>query len=214
MSGEGSARHQDELTLKQQRRIEREICESRPLVDEPEPATRLAAEYDNDPVYAAKAADLAVHYSALRKTRPDGNCFFRAFAYAYLERLVEEPDRFRAFERLVADSKDRLVRLGFAQFTVEDFYEIFMEVVHRIGEEIKKSVPDAHRELHKIFNEQGYSDYIVVYLRLVTSGQLQTDGDFYQNFIDGDRTVSEFCHQVRSRSRSRPRPRRSRSLYQ
>lgn len=50
-------------------------------------------------------------------------------------------------------------------------------------------------EMHKLFNEQGYSDYVVVYLRLITSGQLQEGVEFYQNFIDGDCTMEEFRHQ-------------------
>lgn len=74
-----------------------------------------------------------------------------------------------------------------------------MEVVQRVGEQAGGS-PDAldsvRTELHDKFNKQGYSDYIVVYLRLVTSGQLQTENDFYQNFIEGPRTVTEFCRQV------------------
>jgi len=45
------------------------------------------------------------------------------------------------------------------------------------------------------FNEQSNSDYIVVYLRLVTSGQLREDSDFFLNFIEGGRSVEEFCLQ-------------------
>ncbi len=55
----------------------------------------------------------------------------------------------------------------------------------------------AHDQLFKLFNEQGYSDYVVVYLRLITSSQLQSNADFYQNFIEGDRTITEFCRQVK-----------------
>lgn len=65
-----------------------------------------------------------------------------------------------------------------------------MEVVQRVA----PSVNNAKDELHKIFNESGYSDYVVVYLRLITSGQLQEDADFYQNFIEGNRTIEEFRH--------------------
>lgn len=50
-------------------------------------------------------------------------------------------------------------------------------------------------ELLKLFNDQGYSDYVVVYLRLITSGHLQEGSDFYQHFIDGNCTMEEFCHQ-------------------
>lgn len=73
-----------------------------------------------------------------------------------------------------------------------------MEVIQRVGEHAG-STPDlietVRMELHDKFNKQGYSDYIVVYLRLITSGQLQTDQEFYQNFIEGPRTVTEFCRQ-------------------
>ena len=75
----------------------------------------------------------------------------------------------------------------------------FMEVVSRVGEQAagKTETLDSVRlELHDKFNKQGYSDYIVVYLRLITSGQLQTQSEFYQNFIEGPRTVTEFCRQV------------------
>lgn len=56
--------------------------------------------------------------------------------------------------------------------------------------------PDRSKELHRLFNEQGYSDYVVVYLRLITSGQLQREAAFYEHFIEGARTITDFCHQV------------------
>jgi len=67
-----------------------------------------------------------------------------------------------------------------------------MEVVERVG--AGQMTPD---ELQELFNNQAQSDYIVVYLRLITSGKLQKDAEFYQNFIEGDRTVAMFCRQVR-----------------
>lgn len=68
-----------------------------------------------------------------------------------------------------------------------------MEVVNIVG-----GGPSASEELFRLFNDQGYSDYVVVYLRLIASGQLQQDSDFYQHFIEGDRSVIDFCHQVLS----------------
>lgn len=75
-----------------------------------------------------------------------------------------------------------------------------MEVVQRVGEQAEgtpEMLDVVRAELHDKFNKQGYSDYIVVYLRLITSGQLQTEQEFYQNFIEGSRTVTEFCRQVK-----------------
>lgn len=68
-----------------------------------------------------------------------------------------------------------------------------MEVIDRV--QPSDDQPGKLAELHQLFNEQGYSDYVVVYLRLLTSGQLQEGADFYQNFIDGHCTMEEFRHQ-------------------
>ncbi|XP_061729660.1 ubiquitin thioesterase otubain-like [Cydia pomonella] len=190
--------NQDELIMKQQREIEKEISESIPLVGELEHLSSLEKEYNEDPVYLLKVKDLAAKYKYIRRTRPDGNCFFRAFSYAYLEHLLTDKAEYEKFHELAKNSKDTLVALGFSQFTVEDFYETFMEVVQRVGEQAggaPEELEKARTELHDKFNKQGYSDYIVVYLRLVTSGALQTQQDFYQNFIEGPRTVTEFCRQ-------------------
>jgi ubiquitin thioesterase protein OTUB1 len=85
--------------------------------------------------------------------------------------------------------------LNFPQFTIEDFYDTFIEVISKV--EPKDNEAQVLEELYKVFNEQGYSDYVVVYLRLITSGKLQEESDFYQNFIDGSyASVAEFCKKV------------------
>lgn len=68
-----------------------------------------------------------------------------------------------------------------------------MEVIDRVkpSDDIARNLT----ELQELFNDQGYSDYVVVYMRLITSGQLQEGADFYQNFIDGNCTMEEFRHQ-------------------
>ena len=58
----------------------------------------------------------------MRKTRPDGNCFFRAFAFAYLEYLVQNKEDYEQFRELALNSKDKLIKLGFTEFTLEDFH--------------------------------------------------------------------------------------------
>lgn len=71
------------------------------------------------------------------------------------------------------------------------FYNFkFMEVVNQLEEKPSLS------ELVTTYCDQGMSDYLVVYLRLLTSLELQKEADFYQNFLEGNRTVKEFCSQV------------------
>ncbi|XP_011495930.1 PREDICTED: ubiquitin thioesterase otubain-like [Ceratosolen solmsi marchali] len=190
-STENTDVNQDELILQQQRRIEKEIQETISLVGEKESLKALESEYTEDDIYLSKARALAQKYSFFRRTRPDGNCFFRAFSYAYLEKLINNKDEYEKFRELARKSKENLVELGFPQFTVEDFHDTFMEVIDKVGGDTDNS----YIELHKLFNDQGYSDYVVVYLRLITSGHLQREAEFYQHFIEGDRTVKEFCHQ-------------------
>lgn len=147
--------NQDELIMKQQREIEKEVSETKlwswmlknfvvpktwpcdfdiglfvlqisdaiPLVGELEPLSSLEKEYNEDPVYLLKVKDLSSKYKNIRRTRPDGNCFFRAFSYAYLEHLLTNKSEYEKFYKIAKNSKEILVSLGFSQFTVEDFYE-------------------------------------------------------------------------------------------
>lgn len=51
-------------------------------------------------------------------------------------------------------------------------------------------------DLIKEFRDEGMSNYCVVYLRLITSCQLQNEADFYQNFLDDGKSLVEFCKTV------------------
>ncbi|TDG45609.1 hypothetical protein AWZ03_007979 [Drosophila navojoa] len=192
---DGEQVNRDDLILQQQREIEREISDSTPLVSDQLPLTCLTAEYDGDAVFTAKIQTLASKYKYMRRTRPDGNCFFRAFAYSYLEWLISNKAAYDKFRSIAETSKDKLIQLGFPSFTLEDFHGTFMEVINRVNPHNPGGVEKNQNELHTIFNEQGYSDYVIVYLRLMTSGKLQEDAEFYQHFIEGDMTIEEFRHQ-------------------
>lgn len=100
-----------------------QISESIPLIGDKELLKSLEREYDEDQVYLSKAKELGQKYSFIRRTRPDGNCFFRAFSYAYLERLINNKEEYDKFRELAVQSKNNLVALGFPQFTVEDFHD-------------------------------------------------------------------------------------------
>ncbi|XP_054714196.1 ubiquitin thioesterase OTUB1-like [Uloborus diversus] len=182
--------NQDEAIMAQEREIEREIAETNPLIGPKCDLSLLQKEYaEDDLVYQQKVNDLKSKYGCVRKMRPDGNCFFRAFTFAYLESLLTDKQEYKRFKEVAAKTKDDLVSLGFPKFTIEDFHDTFMDVLGKIDQDM--SVED----LLNIFNDQGCSDYIVVYMRLITSGYLQKEEAFFSNFIEGDRTVKEFCHQ-------------------
>lgn len=100
-----------------------QISDSIGLVGLQGAVSSLKEEYVGDDVYQLKVKDLASKYKHIRRTRPDGNCFFRAFCYAYLERLVKNKSEFKEFINRVQNSHKDLIQLGFPQFTVEDFYD-------------------------------------------------------------------------------------------
>ncbi|CAG7660278.1 unnamed protein product [Allacma fusca] len=182
-----SAAAQDELTLKQQEAIDKEISSTIPLVGDRECVTNLLPEYESDLVYKDKILEISKTYEFFRRMRPDGNCFFRAFCYGSIERVLGNPGAIQEYrDRLVA-SKDILKATGFTQFTVEDFYDTFLDVLDKAAEGL------AANELLKLFQEQSLADYLVVYLRILTSAELRKSAEFYSNFIEGDRTLEEFC---------------------
>ncbi len=133
----------------------------------------MEAEYASDCVYRAKIQvshprsvcgclmimqaqpylqDLKCKYSQLRRTRGDGNCFFRAFAFAYMEKLLQDSSdlqrwllvtdphcasvviRFPCrFLEMVTRTRDVLLGMGYPQFTLEDFHDT-VSLCSRIGD--------------------------------------------------------------------------------
>lgn len=181
--------HQDELILQQQEQIQKDIANANDLVSVKNDMSQLAKDFASDEVYKSKAEALGAKYSHFRRTRPDGNCFFRAVAFRQFELMLNNQNVLKKFLAAVSPSKDEMVALGMPAFTVEDFYDTFMDTLSRLSGENKMS-PE---ELAMTFNDEGMSNYLVVFLRLLTSKQLQKDGEFYQNFMEGGRTVAEFC---------------------
>ncbi|KAG8146763.1 putative Ubiquitin thioesterase protein [Naja naja] len=175
----------DEAIMAQQDRIQQEIAVQNPLVSERMELTVLYKEYaDDDHIYQQK-----IKYSYIRKTRPDGNCFYRAFGFSHLEALLEDGKELQRFKEVAAKSKDVLVSQGFTEFTIEDFHNTFMDLIEQVEKQTTVG------ELLGSFNDQSTSDYLVVYLRLLTSGYLQRENKFFEHFIEGGRSIKEFCQQ-------------------
>jgi len=181
--------NQDELIIKQQEDIQKDIASSSDLVTARFPIKQLEVDFANDDVFKSKVVKIGESYSEFRRTRPDGNCFFRAVGFRLFELMLESLDDFSKVKKSVEGSKDEMVKLGMPEFTVEDFFDNFMDTLERLAGDDKMKL----EELEDTFNNEGLSNYLVVFLRLLTSKQLQVEGEFYQNFMEGGRTVAEFC---------------------
>lgn len=107
------------------------------------PPSVLSVEYENAneigrPGFLAGVKYLSSNYQALRKVRGDGNCFYRAFLFAYLEKLLEnkevnETERLRMLQ-VLRDSKDLVASQGYDEFVIETFHDVslifFLVVFH------------------------------------------------------------------------------------
>jgi len=181
--------NRDELIMKQQEDIQKDIASSTDLVSVRYPIKKLEVDFANDEVFKSKVTKLGETYSEFRRTRPDGNCFFRAVGFRVFELMLESLEEFSKVKKAVEGSKDEMVKLGMPEFTVEDFFDNFMDTLERLAGDDKMKL----EELEETFNNEGLSNYLVVFLRLLTSKQLQVEGEFYQNFMEGGRSVAEFC---------------------
>lgn len=190
---EENVENQDHLITAQKEKIEADIASATPLISDRLPIAQLDADFAADPVYRAKVAKIAETYGEFRRTRPDGNCFFRAIGFRLFEALLGDSAAWATVRERLQGSKAEMVGLGMPEFTVEDFFDNFMDNLERVGGEGLEGASLA--EVEEMFREEGSSNYLVVFLRLLTSKQLQLEGEFYQNFMEGGATVSSFCSQ-------------------
>ncbi|CAF3775824.1 unnamed protein product [Rotaria sordida] len=163
--------------------IESEIAESQRLVSDKIPTAQLQNEYASDD----KIAELMKTYKYIRRMRGDGNGFYRAFAFGYLEKNLNNKKELERFRQLTYDLKDQLVKLGYLDFTVEDVHDVVIEIIDNIYKEGNE------QSLIENFCSSSYSDYLVAYLRLFTSGYLQMNREFFENFIEDGKSVKQFC---------------------
>ncbi|XP_052177116.1 OVARIAN TUMOR DOMAIN-containing deubiquitinating enzyme 1 isoform X2 [Diospyros lotus] len=173
-----------------------EDVEKIPFVGDKEPISTLAAEYQSgSPILQDKIKVLNEQFAALRRTRGDGNCFFRSFMFSYLEHVLESQDRGEV-NRItinVEQCRKTLQNLGYPDFTFEDFFALFFEQLENVlqGNEVSIS----HDELLQRCRDQSVSDYVVMFFRFVTSGEIRKRSEFFEPFILGltNATVEQFC---------------------
>ncbi|XP_029900527.1 ubiquitin thioesterase OTUB2 isoform X2 [Myripristis murdjan] len=135
----------------------------------------------------AKYNDLSRQFSAVRKVRGDGNCFYRAFCFAHLESIVRNAKALRRFKDAIVKSGTDVTCAGFDESSFKDHLKTFLDVVEQIQ-------GDDQDMLLRLFNEQTTSDSVVQYLRLLTSAHLQNHADFFCNFVEAP-NLQVYCKQ-------------------
>ncbi|XP_010908397.1 OVARIAN TUMOR DOMAIN-containing deubiquitinating enzyme 1 [Elaeis guineensis] len=190
------ASFRDDDIMQQHSAIRAEEAAKVPFVGDKEPLSSLAAEFQSgNPILQEKIKLLGEQYGALRRTRGDGNCFYRSFMFSYLEHILESQDKAEV-DRIVENieqCKKTLQGLGYVDFTFEDFFSVFIEQLESVVQGNETSI--SHEELLQRSRDQMISDYVVMFFRFVTSGEIRKRAEFFEPFIAGltNSTVDQFC---------------------
>ena len=128
------------------------------------------------PGFALGVKYLGTKYQNRRKVRGDGNCFYRAVLFAYLDQLIilkndssdslnarkAETERLRILSCII-NSKELLIALGYSEIAFETFYDMFVVLIRDL-------FTNTREKLFSDFQENGDSNYYTWYMRLLTAG--------------------------------------------
>lgn len=103
-----------------------------------EPPSILLSEYENadSPHFIPGIDCIKRNYIHMRRVRGDGNCFYRAFIFSYLEGLLRDynlnPEKKKCAEderdriaKIISDSKLELVsKHSYSEIAIESFQEV------------------------------------------------------------------------------------------
>ncbi|KAK0236806.1 cysteine proteinase [Armillaria nabsnona] len=194
---------------------------TRPLIAEIAPISALRTEYEGGSHAFVRQIDwlTANGYHYIRRTRGDGDCFYRcevilciffvvltmfsftAVAFAYVERMLHALNPADAVEKGIAALKSTLPMLetvGFQKLVFEDFYDVLESLLLSIVKPQTTGKTLNAVGLLEAFQTPEVSNSIVVYLRLLTSAQIRIDPDAFAPFLfhpelGEPMEVREFC---------------------
>lgn len=145
-----------------------------PMIGEVIRIASLLPEYENatSTGFVSGIKYLDTKYVGFRKVRRDGNCFYRSFLFSYLENLLSiikrgdqtGTEELKRFQGVIEGSRDKLIALGFSEFTFEYFLDEFLELIEKIPNMSETELFDSFQE------GTGNPDAYTWYSRLLTSG--------------------------------------------
>ncbi|KAA1466805.1 cysteine proteinase [Dentipellis sp. KUC8613] len=175
----------------------------RPLISPVAPMEVLREEYERGSQSFVRQIDFLLKkgYHGIRRTRGDGDCFYRSLAFAYIERILSSADRPLAVMTAISTLDAALPMLdaaGFQKMVYEDFYEVFADLIKAIETPGPEGKTLSHETLLQSFQNPEVSNYVVVFLRLLASAQIRTDPESYAPFLfhpdlGESMTPREFC---------------------
>uniref|UniRef100_A0A915CV49 ubiquitinyl hydrolase 1 n=1 Tax=Ditylenchus dipsaci TaxID=166011 RepID=A0A915CV49_9BILA len=141
----------------------------------------------DSPEYFKKANELAGSYSHIRKIRGDGNCFYRAVLTAQLERCFQDKAELARLTTLCKGWRQKLFDFGFPELTTDG------RAIGVTSANGSKAHENGLQMLFDDLNVDGIANYYVAFLRLICSGYLRENEVIFSGFIEGGRTLDQFC---------------------
>lgn len=157
------------------------------LIGELQSPSVLMEEYQNAdrPGFVPGVVYLTEKYGHIRRVRGDGNCFYRAFLFSYLEELIKgnksdnssyyQEERVRMLSLIVA-SKEFVVSMGYSEFVIESFHEALVELLENLFDY-------SSEQLLNMFQDDMTSNTYTWYMRLLTASSLKKNAEEYLPFI-------------------------------
>jgi len=174
--------------IQAQEREVREEAESVPLVGPQVSLDVLKTQYAGNAGFLPKVESLEKRFLGLRRTRPDGNCFYRAYLFGIFEQLLGRTDRQAVFVGRTQSALEDCMKAGYERVAIEDFYDEFASCVGRIGAEGAQPTV-----LQEVLDE--YDGYLVCWTRILTSMQLKLQRAQYEAFLSTHSSILDFCAQ-------------------
>lgn len=166
------ARPSDEEILRFSQSIQDEALENVPLISQPLSLQSLKQQYEhNSPLFSIKIDHLGIEQK-FHKTRGDGNCFYRAFAFGLFTTARNSENAKVVLLRSLKGSTELLDRGNISSVVYEDFLDVTCHV-------LCSAAP-----LLTTMNDPEQSNSIVVYLRFLTSAYLKSHRDQYQPYLE------------------------------
>jgi len=125
-------------------------------------------------------------YNGILRTRGDGDCFYRSIGFAYVEQIINATNTTLAAEKALTvlnKGLELLDKAGFQKVVYEDFYEAFVGLIREVATSSSPEGIMSHPILVSAFQNPEVSNSVVVYLRLLTSAQIQADAETYEPFL-------------------------------
>jgi len=193
MSANEDAFAQGNEALNQQNEIRAEASSQHPIMGKSEPVgSSLKEQFKDNEKFLQKIDSIAAKYSMFRRSRPDGNCFYRTYLFGLFERLLRmSMEERNAFLQFFKSSLDDVMIQGYEKFAVEEMFEDLYEELEKIAQNENATIAD----IELIFDEERH--YHICYLRCVVSAFLKKNAALYESFLVGFGSIAEFCaHEV------------------